>query len=363
MQKNQSILFVLACLVLTSAIIFFDFLSLNNEAEAQRRGPSPEVKAIIQSLSPEEREKFFSLDHIERRQFIMKRLPNKKIEGQQPAHTRREPKKGFRYFKTNDGGITWSQSFAPVRKMSTRGGVDPEVFLGSDGKVWIYYFGSNNTRGDPARNQPDDTWRILIAKSNDNGKSFVEKGISYQENQGLTDPFIVKLKNGSYRMYISRGASVFSAFSKDGISYVVEEGKRVSEGNGGVPGALQLEDGSTVIFVCQRDGIYSSISRDGLEFDDFEMVLEAPSGKMICDPSPEKIKNNFYVMAYKEKPENVRGPHEDYVRIAMSKDGLKWEKKEELVGTGSVPALLVLDESHWKIYVSGPPPHAKRRMH
>ncbi len=363
MQKNQSILFVLACLVLTSGIILFDFVSLNNEAKAQRRGPSPEVKAIIQSLSPEEREIFFSLDHFERREFIMKRLPSRKIESQQPAHTRRNPQKGFRYFETKDGGINWSQSFASVSNMSTRGGVDPEVFFGSDGKVWIYYFGSNNTRGDPAKNQPDDTWRILIAKSNDDGKSFVEIGVSYQENQGLTDPFIVKLRNGSYRMYISRGASVFSALSKDGISYVVEEGKRVSEGNGGVPGALQLEDGSTVIFVCQRDGIYSSVSRDGLEFDDFEMVLEAPRGKMICDPSPEKINNNFYVMAYKEKPENVRGPHEDYVRIAKSKDGLNWEKKEELVGTGSVPALLVLDESHWKIYVSGPPPHAKRRRH
>ena len=76
--------------------------------------------------------------------------------------------------------------------------------------------GSNNTTGDPARNQPDDTWRILLAKSNDQGATFVEKGISYQERRGLTDPFVLQLRNGSYRMYISRGASVFSAFSNDG---------------------------------------------------------------------------------------------------------------------------------------------------
>jgi len=59
--------------------------------------------------------------------------------------------------------------------MSTRGGVDPEAFLGLDGKVWIYYFGSNNTKGDPARNQPDDTWRIFLAKSNDQEQRLLKK--------------------------------------------------------------------------------------------------------------------------------------------------------------------------------------------
>jgi hypothetical protein len=89
-------------------------------------------------------------------------------------------------------------------------------------------------------------------------------------------------------MYISRGASVFSAFSNDGKEFTVENGTRVQDGKRGVPGALLLEDGSTIIFVCGRAGIYSSISKDGLEFDDFELVLEAPNGKIICDPSRRK---------------------------------------------------------------------------
>ena len=64
-------------------------------------------------------------------------------------------------------------------------------------------------------------------------------------------------------------------------------------------------------------------------------------------------------MAYKEKPEDVKGPHEDYVRIATSKDGINWQKQDGVVGSGSVPALLILDELNWKVYVSGPPPHAR----
>ena len=140
-------------------------------------------------------------------------------------------------------------------------------------------------------------------------------------------------------------------------------GARRRSPRGGVPGALLLDDGSTVIFVCRRDGIYRAVSEDGLEFDDFELALEAPDGKMICDPSPEKVKTDLYVMAYKEKPEDVRGPRQDYVRIATSKDGLEWQKREGIAGSGSVPALLVFDEKNWKIYVSGPPALVKRKHH
>ena len=347
----------------TSGIVGLYFSLITGNATAQGVGPTPEIKAIIQSLSPEERANFFLLSRQERRAFINKRLPRRHKPGGAVGIFGKKRQKGFRHFSTNDGGQTWTMNFSPVKSMSTRGGVDPEAFLGLDGKVWIYYFGSNNTKGDPARNQPDDTWRILLAKSNDQGATFVEKGISYQERRGLTDPFVLQLRNGSYRMYISRGASVFSAFSNDGKEFTVENGTRVKDGKGGVPGALLLEDGSTIIFVCGRAGIYSSISKDGLEFDDFELVLEAPNGKMICDPSPEKIGKGSYVMAYKEKPKDVRGPRQDYVKIATSKDGLEWQKREGVVGSGSVPSLLVLGERHWKIYVSGPPPHMGPKPH
>ena len=346
-------------LAFISAVAFVGQCCFIQDVSAQRRVSNLEVRALIQSLSPEELKNFFSLNRQERREFIMKRLPNRRHKGQGLGGFGKRPRKGFRYFKTNNGGQTWTMDFEPLNNMSTMGGVDPEVLLGSDGKVWIYYFGSNNTRGDPARNQPDDTWRILLAKSNDEGKTFVEKGIVYQENQSLTDPFVLRLNDGSYRMYISRGASVFSALSKDGTRFSVESGMRIEKGKGGVPGALLMSNGSTIIFVCRRDGIYSSVSKNGLEFDKFEIALVAPEEKIICDPSPERVKDNLYLMAYKEKPENVKGPHEDYVRIATSKDGIKWQKQDGVVGFGSVPALLILDELNWNIYVSGPPPHIR----
>jgi len=346
-------------LAFTGVLALVGQCCFTQNVSAQRRVPSPEIKAIIQSLGPEERQNFFSLNRQERREFLIKRLPKKRFTGQGRSGAKKRPRKGFRYFKTNNGGQTWTMAFGPLNNMSTKGGVDPEVFMGTDGKIWIYYFGSNNTQGDPARDQPDDTWRILLAKSNDEGRTFVEKGIVYQENQSLTDPFVVRLNDGSYRMYISRGTSVFSAVSKDGTRFSVESGIRVEKGKGGVPGALLLSDGSTIIFVCRRDGIYRSVSKNGLDFDKFEIALEAPEGKIICGPSPERVRDNLYLMAYKEKPEDAVGPHNDYVRVATSKDGINWQKQDGVVGFGSVPALLVLDELNWNIYVSGSPPRVR----
>ena len=99
MQRNLPKFYGLTFSAFTSAIILFGLQSLDKEAVAQRKGPSPEIKAIIQSLSPEEREKFFSLDHSERRGFIMKRLPNRRNRGHEPANLGRGAQKGFRYLR------------------------------------------------------------------------------------------------------------------------------------------------------------------------------------------------------------------------------------------------------------------------
>lgn len=338
-----------------SLAFLFYFVGDTMNSLAQKRQPPPEVRKLIENLSPKERDRFFSLDRFHRRQFIMERLSkNPGSAGNHPFHGRRKTS-GLRYFTTDDGGETWTSGFSNINKMSSKGAVDPEAFVGPDGKVWIYYFGSNNTHGDPARSQPDDTWRILLAKSGDLGISFAEVGVAYLEQTGLTDPFVLRLRDGRFRMYISRGASVFSAISDDGNKFLLEDGDRVSDGHGGVPGALTLEDGTQLLFVCRRDGIYRAESKDGLEFDSFQLVLEAPQEKAICDPSPEKVGPNSYIMAYKEKPIEVMGPREDYVRIATSKDGLEWRKIKGVIGQGSVPSLLVIDRKNWKIYVSGPP--------
>ena len=119
----------------TSGIVGLYFCLTTGNATAQGVGPPPEIKAIIQSLSPEERANFFLLSRQERRAFINKRLPRRHKPGGEVGVFGKERQKGFRHFSTNDGGQTWTMNFSPVKSMSTRGGVDPEAFLGLDGKV------------------------------------------------------------------------------------------------------------------------------------------------------------------------------------------------------------------------------------
>ena len=65
----------------TSGIVVLYFSLITKNATAQGGGPTPEIKAIIQSLSPEERANFFLLSRQERRAFINKRLPRRHKPG------------------------------------------------------------------------------------------------------------------------------------------------------------------------------------------------------------------------------------------------------------------------------------------
>ncbi len=266
---------------------------------------------------------------------------------------------GFRMYVSTDQGHTWKADWAPIEGLSTQGAVDPAALLMPNGDLLLYYLGSNQTQGDPARSQPDNTWRMIVARSTDGGRNFKEVGISYSETRGMTDPFALPTGDGAVRLYISRGAEVFSVTSPDGIVFKKEAGLR-SNRKGGVPGALRTRDGTIYLFVCRREGIMRLKSRDGLSFSDDGVALRAEPGKFLCDPSPLADPGGGYVMAYKEKDAKVHDPRHDTVRLADSLDGRTWTARPGTIGTGSVPGLVIAADGVWRIYTTGPPPMAKR---
>ena len=85
-------------LAFISAVAFVGQCCFIQDVSAQRRVSNLEVRALIQSLSPEELKNFFSLNRQERREFIMKRLPNRRHTGQGLGGFGKRPRKGFRYF-------------------------------------------------------------------------------------------------------------------------------------------------------------------------------------------------------------------------------------------------------------------------
>ena len=255
---------------------------------------------------------------------------------------------------STDEGSTWKQSFTEIKNLSTKSAVDPAPILTKNKNILLYYLGSNNTSGDPAKKQPDKIWRMIVANSSDGGKTFKEVAISYMQKKGMTDPFPVILPSGEFKLYISKGASVFSASSKDGINFKKDKGFRSSEGKGGVPGALVLKDGTVNLYVCKGKDILYFFSKDGMKFKKGGIALKAPKGSSLCDPSPVKNPNGGYSMAYKiRKPANSKNPKDDAIMIADSIDGKKWISRKSLVGKGSVPGLVINSKGDWYIYATG----------
>jgi len=268
--------------------------------------------------------------------------------------------RGFTTYVSSDQGATWQAGTAPVEGLSTAGAVDPSPLLAGNGDILIYYFGSNSTSGDPAQRQPDNTWRIAVARSTDDGRTFREEAVVYSENASLTDPFPLALPDGAVRIFISRGADVFSVLSIDGRTFTRDQGLRSSR-QGGVPGALRLPDGRVVLFVCAQEGIRRLVSGDGLSFADSGFALRAPGGRFLCDPSPVAKPGGGYVMAYKVKPADSRDIRDDVIYLADSPNGLDWTPRANPVGPGSVPGLVIDRRGVWHIYASGPPPVGRGR--
>lgn len=125
--------------------------------------------------------------------------------------------------------------------------------------------------------------QIVSFISND-GEAFTQEDGVRLEN--ATFPSIVRLPNGTFRMYFTRHsdsvAQTLSARSKDGLNWIVEPGVRAT---GEESSALRLPDGRTLLAVrrdfdgsvgcnAKTSNIYFAVSKDGLKFTDKGKVVD-----------------------------------------------------------------------------------------
>jgi hypothetical protein len=82
----------------------------------------------------------------------------------------------------------------------------------------------------------------------------------------MADTTTLRLSDGRYRMFLFAGQAYRSAISTDGLSFTLEAGNRLPNGNG-QSRVLRLPDGRVRMFHISGGGIASSISTDeGLTF-------------------------------------------------------------------------------------------------
>lgn len=197
-------------------------------------------------------------------------------------------------------------------------------------------------------------WRIYQSKKDDTGQkanssSEVSKTSSWQTGEvvisgNYADADVVSLGDGKYRMYYSIEPEVpgnqlemYSATSEDGIKWAPEAGTRKTMAT--FPSVIRLADGSWRLYFQNAGVIKSAISSDGLVWTDesgTRVDATNPAGLTLTNvgaPTVAKI-GDSYVMVYFgaiNEPYTAEGkvPSQETHPLlwATSVDGLSFEKR------------------------------------
>jgi hypothetical protein len=198
-------------------------------------------------------------------------------------------------------GRTWTDR-QPVRVLEKRhrgAAVDPSVVQLSDGRLRMYFFGSEVTHGDPAAVPGDHA--IYSALSEDGLTFTVESGVRFQA-PGITDPDVLRVGE-AWWMVLSRGQETLLARSEDGLAFAEEPRLRLTLG--GVPGAVELPDGRVRIFASGRGMILSAlVPADLSEPPQVESGVRIGRGNamLVADPSCVRRRDGSYYLIFKSKP-------------------------------------------------------------
>jgi hypothetical protein len=201
---------------------------------------------------------------------------------------------GINIHHSSDLGKTWREvGLITVANKPNQGAVvDPAIVQLADSTLRLYYFGSETTTGDPASAQGPH--KVYSATSRDGLSWTIESGARFQ-NERLTDPEVISYNNQWY-MYYSVGPETKLATSTDGLNFT---GVNMTGGNvGGVPGAVEI-NGEIRLYGCSQ-GISTAISTNGVNFSiDERDIIKRTKKPVVCDPSVIKLIVGRYAMAYK----------------------------------------------------------------
>ena len=195
-------------------------------------------------------------------------------------------------------------------------------------------------------NQPAGMERIIYRAESSDELNFTLPQPVFRFGETITDPYVIKMGDGSYRMYLQHIAEVgdiISASSRDGMLFTLDEGGRTMLG--AIPGALLLPDGRIRLFVAgDPSGIKSLISSDGLNFQMEEGVRIPANGIRITDPHPIQLQSGSYLMVYTIHPDGVYADEQARlaaieIHLASSEDGSTWTSNPAIIAYGSVPGL------------------------
>lgn len=213
------------------------------------------------------------------------------------------------YSRSTDNGATWSERATTTITGKTNAGaaVDPSLVQLEDGRLRMYFFGSETTKGDPASVEGNHV--IYSAVSNDGINFTVEAGERIAVER-ITDPEVVQF-NDQWIMYMAQGTQTLIATSDDGLDFTLTDQVWTE---GGIPGAYVDNTNLVHLYGCGKGGIVTQTSTDGITFSTSGAVpaLQGSIGvttpEIICDPSPVLLDNDTVLFVYKKAPPSQFSP-------------------------------------------------------
>lgn len=190
---------------------------------------------------------------------------------------------------------------------------------------------------------------------------------------GFADAEVVSLGDGKYRMYFGDVPStknfmhgIFSAISTDGKTWKTEDGIR--QKNASFPDVIRLKDGSWRMYFQDMKGILSATSNDGLTWTKEPGVridTSNSAGLSISEVGASttmQMDDGTFVLVYRGKIEETydqdapnKGTH--LFLWATSKDGLKFDKQGVAIDSRNVTYDGFLDGpdfskwgNNWRLY-------------
>jgi hypothetical protein len=217
--------------------------------------------------------------------------------------------------------------------------VDPDVIKLDDGSYKIFYYKGYFVSPPP----PNYTIHEIYCAISNDGVNFTTEGKVF-ESDGITDPTVIRLNDGIYLMACVRGSVVVFAKSSDGKNFQVT-GATIQ--NGGIPELVKLDDGSIRLFYNGPGGIISSRSTNNGETWIKETGVRFSYNKGIADPSVIKRSDGkWYLFVKGFNSTGAQNPSGHHVMLSESNDCYTFNfVGEVLLDSASVPEGVVLNQS------------------
>ncbi len=203
-------------------------------------------------------------------------------------------------------------------------GVSPFIII-KDNEYYMYY---------PNKD-------IMLAKSK-NGLNFDKGRIVLEEKDYdfmISNPAVIKLKNGKYRMFYERQNMegirhrvVYSAISNDGEKWEIEGERFFDYGDGkpdekftSVPDIIRLDDGTLRMYYCR--GISSAIAESKDEGLTWKKIKNIDLDVYVLDQDIVRLEDGTYKLFFCTTDDPTL--KKQWIALANSKDGINFELEEE----------------------------------